>query len=120
MAVISAIVRGGGTKPAGSAPPRLTTSFFALPLSIATATLARPLALFSAAIVQARTDGEALARHFARFDSLSPLPRRPCMQGCTMAVPTVWRQFAFACSIVSALAACGDDSNATIVNAPKI
>jgi hypothetical protein len=77
------------------------------------ATLARAFALFTAAIVQARTDGDAFARHLTRFDSLSPLPRISCMHARTIGVPTVSRQLAFACSIVSAWARCGAPSSAS-------
>ena len=59
---MSAIERGGGTKLAGKALPRLITSSSALTSSMEIATLARALALFIAAIVQARTDGEGFLR----------------------------------------------------------
>src|SRR6267154_1227392 len=65
IAVISAIVRGGGTKPAGNALPRLTGSFLASFSSIETATLARPFALFRAKIAQSRTVEYTLARQLA-------------------------------------------------------
>src|SRR6202022_2524871 len=69
IAVISVIVRGGATNPAGSVFAADITGVMTS-LGRSMATFARPLAEFSAARTQARTDGEALALHDARFASL--------------------------------------------------
>ncbi len=74
---MSAMVRGGATKPTGRA---LAGAAGAASVGTATATLARPLAAFIAARTQARTLGVIWARHEARLASklpefLPPMPR---------------------------------------------
>ena len=92
--MISEIVRGGAIKPAGNAVPG--ASFGAASVGTATATLARPLAAFSAAMTQATTDGRA----FSRQPSSEPPP--PRMQDMTMGLPTLSRQLSTAASLVRA------------------
>src|SRR5712675_3544319 len=85
IAVISAIVRGGARKPAGSALPGATASAFGLPfLYISMATLALPLAALSAAITQAFIFGNTPALHVARLASRSPPLPIPCMHARTI------------------------------------
>ena len=93
---MSEMVRGGATKPAGSAVPVAT--FGAASVGIATATLARPFAAFRAASTHALTGGEALARHASRL----PAPPLARMQACTIGLPTFIRQFSMAASLESA------------------
>src|SRR5579863_4009129 len=100
---MSAMVRGGGIKPAGSAFPG--ASFGADSVGIATATLARPLAAFSAAMTQATTCGWAFAR---QLSSEAPPPR---MHAVTMGLPTLSRQLSIAASLVSAKAGPADADN---------
>jgi len=112
IAVISVMVLGGATKPAGRALAAAAfgaaaTTFGAASVGTAATALprsgaaVRPAAAFIAAWMQALTDGEDLARQASRF----PAPPDALMQARTIGVPTVALQFSRAASRLSACAA---------------
>ncbi len=114
MAVMSEIVRGGATKPAGNATPGAT--FGAASVGTATATLARLLAACSFAITQAFTFGVALTRQASRP------PPPPCMHAMTMGRPTLMRHCSMAASLESSAKAGlrGKQGNVRTAKPPRI
>src|SRR5688500_10268132 len=93
------MVRGGATNPAGSALPGAT--FGAASIGMAMATLARPLALSSAALMEARNCDVA----FWRQASMFPAAPEARLQARTMGLPTVSQQLTRATSTLSVCAA---------------